>query len=297
MGRTPGQIVVMFALMLPALVGFLGLALDGGRFFVASRAAQFSASAAALAGVRTIQSAQYATATGNGQTIGQRNLTGAQFTGGTVVMAYNTANPNTTPSNCAPTAAGWTSGTPTASTRCVRATASVSFNTQFLRLVGTPSVSLQRVAVAAIGGGVLPIAVCTTTMATSPPWRIWDANADLCGVNNWDGLVNIDGTRTSCSGTNGYETWFQTPTGPPTGPAPATGAVVTLDARNCNRVDNWLNSYTSLLQPIVVVNVSAGRTVVGCRTVQLNPGGNRVDATPIGAVADCTTAAGTRLLY
>lgn len=52
--RERGQILVMAALLVTALVGFLGLVIDGGFFYAQRRHAQSAADAAALAGARLL---------------------------------------------------------------------------------------------------------------------------------------------------------------------------------------------------------------------------------------------------
>ena len=47
--RRPGKILVMFALLLPALLGMTGLVIDGGLLMAAHRQAQNAADAAAMA--------------------------------------------------------------------------------------------------------------------------------------------------------------------------------------------------------------------------------------------------------
>jgi hypothetical protein len=111
--------------------------------------------------------------------------------------------------------------------------------------------------------------VCSSVVAAQPSggWVIWQDQASLCGVSSWDGLVNLDGTATSFTP---YQNWISP--APPRGPAPVDGSTLTLDTRRCNQVDNWLGTYPSgsLVQPIVVVDVAAGRRVLGCRRVALN---------------------------
>lgn len=52
--REPGQILILFALLLTSLLGLLGLAMDGGLYLQAKRGVQASADVAALAGARQI---------------------------------------------------------------------------------------------------------------------------------------------------------------------------------------------------------------------------------------------------
>jgi Flp pilus assembly protein TadG len=280
-GPARGQVLLVFAVALPALFGFLGLALDGGYFFAASEDAQFAARAAARSAAVAVQSGSYGAATTNGQAIGQRNLSELRLTGVSVALAYhNTAG-------AAPTAAGWGT-TPTAQTRAVRATVSGTYRTLFLPLVGVSSASIQRVTVVSMGTSlVLPLAVCSSVVAAQPSgaWVIWQDQASLCGVSSWDGLVNLDGSATSCTP---YQNWISP--APPRGPAPVDGSTLTLDTRRCNQVDVWLRAYPSgsLVQPIVVVDVVGGRRVLGCRRVALDLStSNTVRASPTAALEPC----------
>ena len=107
--RGRGQVVVIFAAALPVVLGFLGLALDGGYYFLAGRAVQFAAGAAARAAAVNIQANAPAAATANGQALGAQNLAPLQLTGVTVTPTYKTAV--TPATECTATSAGW-SGTP-----------------------------------------------------------------------------------------------------------------------------------------------------------------------------------------
>src|SRR5690349_14853835 len=109
MARRDGQILVLFGLLTFVLLGFLGLAIDGGYYFASSRLASVAADAAARAAATTVVIAQsdpqnaglYNQATSNGLAIGQQNLTSTPLTGITMTIEYNDSL------NASPTGGGW----------------------------------------------------------------------------------------------------------------------------------------------------------------------------------------------
>lgn len=281
--RALGQTMVIFAAALPVLVGFVGLALDGGYYLVATEAAQFAASSAARAAAVTLQQGSYSAATTQGQALGVRNLSALRLSGATVEIAYHN-DPNASPQ-----AAGWYTTVPTTQTRAVRAIARATYPPLFLSVVGVTSAAIEQTTVVSLGAArVLPLAVCTTVMNAQPsgPWLIWDRDGSLCSVPSWDGLVNLDGQARNCPD---YRDWILPP--PPSGPAPPDGSTVQLDTRRCGQVDNWLRQYPSSErdQTILVLDIAAGRKVVGCRRVTVAPDtrAEQVYATPSGPLESC----------
>lgn len=291
--RALGQTMVIFAAALPVLVGFVGLALDGGYYLVATEAAQFAAGTAARAAAVAVQQGSYSTATAQGQALGGRNLSALRLSGATVAIAYHN-DPNASPQ-----AAGWYTTAPTTQTRAVRATARATYQPLFLSVVGVTAAAGERTTVVSLGEAmstgatrVLPLAVCTTVMNAQPsgPWLIWDRNGRngrLCGVQSWNGLVNLDGQARNCAN---YRDWFLPP--PPSGPVPPNGSTVQLDTRQCGQVGNWLRQYPSdqREQTILVLDIAAGRKVVGCRRVTIAPDTRAgvVYATPSAPVEPCS---------
>jgi Flp pilus assembly protein TadG len=277
MGARRGQVVVFFALALPALLGFLGLALDGGYYFAVGGAVQFAADAGARTAVVDLQTARSASATTDGSTMAQSNLTGLRLTNTSVELAYNDS-PTATPSG-----AGWSTGTPTSSTRAVRSTVTGTYSTLFLGVVKVPSVTLQRQAVAVVGAATIPLAICTRDFAADSkgPLVIWDDRASLCGLSSWDGLVDVNRTRSDCTG---YREWFLPQ---PAVPVPSVGTTMELDLRRCRNVDNWLSTYISgggrPIMSILVVDVADSGRLKGCLQVTVNPGRDIVTATPVSA--------------
>ena len=173
--------MTIFAAALPVLLGFLGLVLDGGFYLAVGETTQFAVAAAARAAAADVSATAYASATTDGTTVGQRNLSTLQLSGITLSLQYN----NT--ASAAPGAAGWSSATPTANTWSVKATASGTYNTLFLKLLQVPTVQVQRLAVVTLSY-LLPLGVCqavSNAMDASParPQVIWDRNSSQCGVN------------------------------------------------------------------------------------------------------------------
>lgn len=301
------QVLILFALSLPVLLGSLGLAVDGGYFFVASRAVTIAADAAARAAAVDVRRAQgggaassyYARATGDGQAVGNANVATLGLTGITFTIEYND-----TPF-ADPAAAGWSGSLPSSSTRAVKATATGTYPTLFLKILGVPSVDLQR-----IGQGaplqsvvtiqrVLPLGQCNLLRGTLPagPWILWQRVGalppSLCSLL-WTGLVDLDGTAAhQC---NPYVNWVGPP---PTGPGPATGTTVSLDYIDCGSLSTPFRDAIAAQpqQSIVIVDTLAGNRVLGCQIVQLtytSGGGgllgglDTVSGTPVGGLGPCT---------
>ncbi|HEY7061312.1 MAG TPA: pilus assembly protein TadG-related protein [Chloroflexota bacterium] len=81
MVRHRGQVAVVFAGLVVVLLGILGLAIDGGYYWAASRGVTIAADSAARAAAADVQRAQnggsfalYGRATSDGRAIGQANL-------------------------------------------------------------------------------------------------------------------------------------------------------------------------------------------------------------------------------
>jgi hypothetical protein len=296
-----GQVLVLFALLILVLLGFLGLALDGGYFFASSRAVAIAADTAARAALVDVrrahggQSSLYGRATSDGIAIGQRNLASAGLTGITIAIEYNDS-PNATP-----TGGGWYSGPPRASTAASRARISGTYNTFFLKAVGIPSLGIDRLGV---GGQLapvivlrraLPVAVCSAAVTARPngPWVLWEQgnNPNLrCGLSGplatlagWHGLVNLDNSSPDC---RQYEMWLGPP---PTGPLPAEQSNVGMDMADCpnlTRNANGLQNTQQLIPEITptgLLGLGGTARVVGCREVTISHvGGSRIEGTPRG---------------
>lgn len=285
---TRGQVLVIFAAALPALFGFLGLALDGGYYLAATRAAQFAAGAAARAAALDVQTGAYGSATSDGQAIGQRNLPLLGAAGTTIAIAYN----NTAAAS--PTGAGWYTTTPSSQTQSVRATTTGNYRPLFLPLVGITMASIARSTVVTLEGGVLPLAVCSSTVSRQPngPWLIYWDNNRVCGSSGtWEGFAGLDGQSHTCS-----EYKALVLPGPPTGRASSTTLSLP-SARVCPTVTDqpadWLATtyYTNNpVQTIPVVDLTNSNRLVGCTSVRVAPypGFNAVQASPQSSPAAIT---------
>jgi Flp pilus assembly protein TadG len=310
--RARGQVVVIFAAALPVVLAGLGLALDGGYYFLAGRGVQFAAGAAARAAALNVQANTPLVATANGQALGAQNLSRLQLTAVSVTPTYKSAV--TPATECTTTASGWSAAPPT-NTNCVRAVATATYNTLFMRLLQVPSVTLQRTAIVTVGrGGIIPLAVCNSVMTATPggPWTIWDDRGSLCqgdAPNSWDGYVGLDGNSHTCAE---YRAWILP--GPPTGPVPQnirlqTNRVCT-DTRGTavGQPPDWLSTtyYTANPEQVIVVidpasQAAGAHVVLGCRRVRLipNTGGDTVAASPVAGagVVPCASASGIQEIY
>jgi hypothetical protein len=290
--------MVLFALLVLVLLGFVGLSIDGGYFFASSRAVSIAADTAARAAavdVRRGQSAGQASyfsrASSDGQAIGQRNLASASLTGITLTIEYNDVP------FAGPTSGGWYSSSPGPSTQTVRAIAAGTYRTLFLGAVGIPSLNIQRLGQGAPLAPIvalpraMPVAVCTLTTTLSPngPWRVWDKDNILpnCLVLGWHGLANLDGSPCPTCAT--YYGWLGPP---PSGPLPVDGTNLQLDTQICTQFGSPyaqpLQNTTQIIPEVSTIAGLLGAQVVGCRVVRVTQvTGSRVEVTPQGGRIAC----------
>src|SRR5262249_40526568 len=132
-----GQIMVVCAVALPVLIGFVGVTIDGGYYLATRRAAQNAADAAARAGAHDLPYAPtgngnsyYSSAGSDGQTVGLLNLSQFPVSSVSISMSYSTSRNVTR--DCTLTGSTWTTTTPTSKTRCVKAVVTGSYSTIFL---------------------------------------------------------------------------------------------------------------------------------------------------------------------
>lgn len=156
--RSKGQVIVIFALLMLALVAILALAIDGGLTYYQRRLAQNAADAAALAGARVM-------CLGNGAD--------------PVTEARNYAARNGIPD---PNANVVVSASQVGSVRSVTVTVTVPYETYFAGVIGVENAQVGAVAEAACyppcsGSGVLPIAWSCT-----PPDAGGGSISDTCDV-------------------------------------------------------------------------------------------------------------------
>lgn len=293
--RQRGQVLVLVVVLLPVLLGFLGLALDGGYFLLAWRAVSIAADNGARAAAVDVEIAQgskalisyYARATSDGQAIAKKNLDPLQLNNVSISIWYND-----TPFAAA-NDTGWTLGPPDKNTRSVKSTVEGSYTTLFLRLVGVPSINVQRLGPTTVTPpvvslqNVLPIGLCNINRTLLPvgPWIVWQEPAGVCSNLAWGGLVNLDGTATGCGD---YENWV----GPPViGPPPSVGAPVALDNNGCGGLKDKLIKHNGTTQLIVVIDTLSGNTVLGCQSVLLTtvktPLLTTTTALPVGGLTSC----------
>jgi putative Flp pilus-assembly TadE/G-like protein len=140
--RAPGQVVVLMALSLLALLGFAGLATDVGYFRLQQRMAQTAADSAAKAGVENISGGEYTTAAQN-----DAALNG--FTDGSDGVTVTVSKPPTS---------GSYSGDPNA----VAVIVSKAQPTFFLWSLGFKTVTISATAVAKLASGGCVIALNKT---------------------------------------------------------------------------------------------------------------------------------------
>jgi len=288
MRRQRAQVLIIFAVGLLPLLGFLGLAVDGMYYFIALRGVHTAVGIAARTAAMDVQEAQasllhvaaFARATPDAQAMGQQNLSQFRLTNVSFDVSYN----NTI--NALILSLGWSSATPTAFTNSVKVTASGTYNTVFLRLLGISTVDigqseLAKVAIVSVPRA-LPFGVCKADYdannSGSPKWTIWksggiSASDSLCQASmpaGWEGFLNLDGTASGCLS---YQSWVTPP--PPTGPSPPNGWSVDMDTPKligllgvtvrCP-VDVWVATYlTSQPYRVPVYNVVGGRAqIAGC---------------------------------
>ena len=128
-----GVTIVLFALLLTVLIGFIGLALDGGYIYLQKTRLQNTADAAALACVLNSPTC----GVGGSNIFPDVNLYG---------FDVETTNPVTCPK--------------TTQSGCAKAVASTTWNTFFMGILGNPTVSLSAVGVA---GKVIGASSCIVT--------------------------------------------------------------------------------------------------------------------------------------
>lgn len=183
--RESGQIVVLFALSLIAMLAMVGVTLDGGMLFVQRRTAQNAADSAALAGTRALQQAstasnstipfeicKYVVANNFGVTPNASayfvDATGAKITGGDIAL----------PTNCTGTVSGTTI---LAGSSGVHVTVTFGpYNTSVVGLVGIRQLSATGAATAQVwnqsipGSSIAPWAVCGPTAPTDTSGTLRD---------------------------------------------------------------------------------------------------------------------------
>ena len=168
-----GQTIILVALSLPIILGFIGIATDVGALFKDKRTLQTAADAAAVAAA---QSLNYGTYVSNGKAASAAN----GFTDGTNGVTVNISDPPT-----------WTSSNYYNKTGYVEATVTKTESTLFLALFGHTSITVQARAVATLGRGQN----CVYTLnPTDPPI---DININNGAHPNFAGCGILDDSNSS----------------------------------------------------------------------------------------------------
>ncbi len=206
-GVEAGQSLVLIALMLVAMLGMLGLALDGGRVYASRRTAQNAADAAAFAGVRLVAT-HYVT------------ITDAMVWN--AVMQYAQVNGIITTTDVIPTFINASGGdirsvsqfniaVPSNATG-VRVRTTLQVEPYFIRLlIGDAPVPIPAVAAAqsgppAVASRLKPMAVFTSTFNYTQTYQIWgekSATMTVAGGFQWVGFRDpIDPSLCKATGTD-----------------------------------------------------------------------------------------------
>ena len=193
-----GSIVIFVVLMMPLLLGIMGIALDMGKLFVVKSELQNAADACALAAAYELDGtgSQFTRAESAGITLATANRTLFQkeavaATADTSVQFSTTATGGYTPKGGAAATAGFV--------RCTLARNNM--DNWFVQLLGLGNQNMSAVAVASNLPGQntcsLPIGLCNTQVTTSTPVGTW-----LEGVQTAQGANEKDGSF------NGYFKWI-----------------------------------------------------------------------------------------
>jgi Flp pilus assembly protein TadG len=170
--REPAQVIVLFAISLIAMLGMVGVALDGGTLYLQRRTAQNAADAAALAGARALQQATVNPNTTIASEVCkylQANAFGVTptATASFVGITGNVLQAISLPTNCVGVAANMIPN----SIGGVRVDATIGpYNTYLAGIVGIRQLQAQATATAQVGGlgiaapNITPLAGCGPDM-------------------------------------------------------------------------------------------------------------------------------------
>jgi len=194
-----GAVAIVVALLLAVMVGFLGLAIDGGRLYLAKTELQNTADACALAasyeliGAPAIPADAFPRAEAAGRTIARQNRVGFQGSGvvdGDVVVAFGSS-----------LAAGslWSAaGAAAPASKYVRCTLNRGgFAPYFMQVMGFGAQSVAAIATATLtpaqSNCAVPLGVCRAGSAgagASPPFGLvpgtWVSGRFKDGGGNWN---------------------------------------------------------------------------------------------------------------
>ena len=173
--RQCGAVAILVALALVLLVGFVGLAIDGGHLYLTKTELQNSADACALAAsneLTTLTSANYSKAVAAGQTVAYRNkvnFQGSAIVAGNVSVSFGGDLKAGTSWITTATAAGSTTPRP-AYVRCTVTRPGIAMF--FMSVLGFGSQTAASLATAALvpsqGTCVASVGLCTVGSTTAP---------------------------------------------------------------------------------------------------------------------------------
>jgi hypothetical protein len=199
--RQHGAVAIVVGLLIAVLVGFIGLALDGGHLYLTKTELQNSADACALAasyeltGAPSIAPASFARAEAAGQTVGQMNkvdFQGSAISNSEISVSFGTALSS---------GSGWVgAGAASPSSKYVRCTLTRGgIAPWFMQVLGFGPQTVSSLATATLAPAqtncAIPLAVCSQgPAAASPPFRLtagqwingrFGAGGGATGSFNW----------------------------------------------------------------------------------------------------------------
>ena len=172
--RQRGAVAILVAVAMIVLLGFIGLAVDGGHLYLTKTELQNSADACALAAsseLTTLTTATYAKAAAAGQTVALRNL--VNFQGSTIVAS----NVNVSFSTDLKPGTTWVTASAAGSAavrpsfvRCILTRPGIAMF--FMPLLGFGSQTVASLATAGLmtsqGSCAMPVGVCINGSTTAP---------------------------------------------------------------------------------------------------------------------------------
>ncbi len=177
-----GASAILLGIALPVLVGFVGLGVETGIWYLEKRELQEAADSAALAGAREF-AANAATQT-EMVTVATTAVSKSGFSGVTPVI------------NQPPTSGLFAVGGTYADPNAVEAIVTQTYDTYFVSLFGLDSVDIQTRAVAVEGGGASQMSACILSLAEGYP-----NEPEIC-ANNATGIIfqgSLDLNLSSCT--------------------------------------------------------------------------------------------------
>ena len=192
--RQRGAVAILVAVAMVAMLGFLGLAVDGGHLYLTKTELQNSADACSLAASyeltspTTLTPAAYSRAVAAGQTVALRNLVNFQ---GSAIVASNVSVSFSTdlkPGTSWVTASAAGSATPRPSyVRCTLTRSGIAMF--FMPLLGFGSQSVVSAATAGLvtsqSSCVVPVGLCTVGGATTAPFGLTVSNWYSSGTSTF----------------------------------------------------------------------------------------------------------------